>query len=89
MVLPISRKTLCIPLLERYLLNLAGNGASLRTKYLFFCGSAVVSPKKNGGHDVEKWGEWEEWYYHRLQAGVHFVSHRSKSARRMVANRSY
>ena len=58
----------------RYLLNLAGNGGSNRFKYLFFCNSTVVSPKRNGGLGGAGPGnEFEEFFYHRLVPGEHFV----------------
>jgi len=33
----------------KYLLNLAGNAASSRFKYLFMCNSTVISPVRSGG----------------------------------------
>ena len=53
----------------KYLLNLAGNAASSRLKYLFFCNSTVVSPLRSGGNDGAGPGnEYEEFWYHRLKA---------------------
>jgi hypothetical protein len=55
----------------KYLLNLAGNGASNRYKYLFFCNSTVVSPVRNGGLGGAGPGnELEEFFYHRIANGV-------------------
>jgi hypothetical protein len=54
----------------KYLLNLAGNAASARYKYLFFCNSTVISPVRSGGFGGASEGnEYEEFFYHRLKDG--------------------
>ena len=58
----------------KYLLNLAGNAASNRLKYLFFCNSTVVSPVRAGGSGgAGPNNEYEEFYFHRLEHGVNIL----------------
>jgi len=58
----------------KYLLNLAGNAASARYKYLFFCNSTVISPVRSGGFGGASEGnEYEEFFHHRLKDGENVV----------------
>jgi hypothetical protein len=47
----------------------------VRAQYLFFCGSVVVSPVRSGGNGGAAAGnEYEEYWSHRAEPGVHFVA---------------
>jgi hypothetical protein len=69
----------------KYLLNLAGNAASNRLKYLFFCNATVVSPVRAGGFGGAGPGnEYEEFFFHRLQPNVTVTSLRNARGRPKV-----